>query len=95
MILLLFPSLFRKDEYKLTGEEEIKLYKNGKIQQSSKLSKMIFSPVDIVKFLSEHMTLEPGDLIYTGTPEGVSKVERGDELKASITNIAEIENKII
>ena len=84
-----------KDEYKLTGEEEIKLYKNGKIQQSSKLSKMIFSPVDIVKFLSEHMTLEPGDLIYTGTPEGVSKVERGDVLKASITNFAEIENKII
>ena len=53
------------------------------------------TPVDIVKFLSEHMTLEPGDLIYTGTPEGVSKVERGDVLKASITNIAEIENKII
>lgn len=83
-----------KDDYKLTGEEEIKLYKNGKIQQSSKLSKMIFSPVHIVKFLSEHMTLEPGDLIYTGTPEGVSKVERGDVLKSSISNIAEIENTI-
>lgn len=83
-----------KDVYKLTGEEEIKLYKNGKIQQSSKLSKMIFSPVHIVKFLSEHMTLEPGDLIYTGTPEGVSKVERGDVLKSSISNIAEIENTI-
>ncbi len=83
-----------KDEYKLTGVEEIKLYKNGKIQQSSKLNKMIFSPVHIVKFLSEHMTLEPGDLIYTGTPEGVSKVERGDVLKSSISNIAEIENTI-
>ncbi len=84
-----------KENYKITGNEEIQLYKNGKLQQSSTLGKMLFSSVDIVKFLSERMTLEPGDLIYTGTPEGVSKVERGDVLTSKITNIAEIENKII
>jgi 2-keto-4-pentenoate hydratase/2-oxohepta-3-ene-1,7-dioic acid hydratase in catechol pathway len=55
---------------------------------------MIFPPSEIVKYLSERMTLEPGDLIYTGTPEGVSKVERGDVLKSSITNIAEMKNDI-
>ena len=68
---------------------------NGKLQQTSKINKMIFSPKEIVKFISERMTLEPGDLIYTGTPEGVSKVERGDVLKSSIENIAQLENKII
>jgi len=83
-----------KEEYNLTSDETIELCKNGNIQQNSTLNKMIFSPKKIVKYISERMTLEPGDLIYTGTPEGVSKVERGDILKSSIENIAEIENKI-
>ena len=83
-----------KKDYKISNEETIQLYKNGKLQQSSTLEKMIFSPAEIVKFLSERMTLETGDLIYTGTPEGVSKVERGDIIKSSISNIAQLENKI-
>lgn len=83
-----------KEEYDISGNETIQLYKNDKLQQSSTLDKMIFSPAEIVKFLSERMTLEPGDLIYTGTPEGVSKVERGDVIKANISGVAEIENII-
>lgn len=83
-----------KDDYKINGEERIVLEKNGKIQQDSSVNKMIYSPAEIIKYLSEKMTLEPGDLIYTGTPEGVSKVERGDVLKSSITNIAEMKNYI-
>ncbi|MBK7104584.1 MAG: fumarylacetoacetate hydrolase family protein [Ignavibacteriae bacterium] len=82
------------EDYTLTGDENIQLFLNGKPQQNSKVNKMIFSPTEIVKYISERMTLEPGDLIYTGTPEGVSKVERGDILKSSISNIAELENKI-
>ncbi len=84
-----------KEDYKINGDEKIQLMVNGKLQQTSKINKMIFSPKEIVKFISERMTLEPGDLIYTGTPEGVSKVERGDVLKSSIENIAQLENKII
>lgn len=84
-----------KEEYRLTGDEKIVLQKNGNIQQNSTVNKMIFSPKEIVKYISERMTLEPGDLIYTGTPEGVSKVERGDVLKSSIENIAQLENKIL
>lgn len=83
-----------KDEHQFTGAERIELLKNGNIQQNSSLNKMIFPPDHVVKFLSDRMTLEPGDLIYTGTPEGVSKVERGDLLKSSITDIAEIQNII-
>jgi len=83
-----------KENYKLTGDENIQLYKNGNIQQNSFVNKMIFSPAEIVKYISERMTLEQGDLIYTGTPEGVSKVEKGDILLSKITNIAELENKI-
>ncbi len=84
-----------KDTYKLTGDyEKIVLQKNGNTQQSSLVNKMIFSPKEIVKYISEIMTLESGDLIYTGTPEGVSKVEKGDVLNSSIENIAQLKNKI-
>ncbi len=44
---------------------------NGKRRQSSNTSDMIFNCAQIVSYLSRHMTLEPGDIIYTGTPEGV------------------------
>ncbi len=83
-----------KENFKLTGNENIQLYKNGNIQQDSLVKKMIFSPAEIIKYISERMALEPGDLIYTGTPKGVSKVEKGDFLKSKITNIAELENRI-
>ena len=69
-------------EYKLSLEEEILLTVNGTIRQKEKLNMMLFKPVEIVQYVSSLMTLEPGDLIYTGTPKGVSKVERGDKLHA-------------
>jgi 2-keto-4-pentenoate hydratase/2-oxohepta-3-ene-1,7-dioic acid hydratase in catechol pathway len=83
-----------KNDYQLTGDENISMHKNGILQQNSSANKMIFSPKEIVKYISERMTLEPGDLIYTGTPKGVSKVEKGDVLISSISNIAELENRI-
>lgn len=84
-----------KDEYKLKGNERIYLNINGQIQQDSTLDNMIFSPVEIVKYISSRMTLEEGDLIFTGTPEGVSRVIQGDVLKGGIEGIGELETKII
>ena len=81
-------------EYKLTGEEKIELSVNTENRQSSSLKNMIFSPVEIVKYISSKMTLEEGDLIFTGTPAGVGKVNRGDKIFASIENIANLTTKI-
>ncbi len=81
-------------EYKLTGEEKIELSVNTENRQSSSLKNMIFSPVEIVKYISSKMTLEEGDLIFTGTPAGVGKVNRGDKIFASIENIANLNNQI-
>lgn len=83
------------EDYKFRKNENISLFKNGKVQQNSSLSRMIHSPKQLVKYISEKMTLEPGDLIFTGTPDGVSKVERGDLLESSISNIGTLTNKII
>ena len=60
----------------------IQLKINGKVRQFSSTRKLIF-PVDtIITYISQFMALERGDVIYTGTPEGVSRVDHGDILEA-------------
>jgi len=59
-----------KSEYRLRGNEKISLSVNGEPRQSSSLDKMIFSAVKTVEYISKKMTLEEGDLIFTGTPRG-------------------------
>lgn len=83
-----------KSEYNLKGDENISLSLNGTIKQNSDLSKMIFSPVEIIKYISARMKLEKGDLIFTGTPEGVGRVVPGDVIEGSIENIGTITTKI-
>ena len=55
---------------------------------------MIFNPAQIVEYISSLMILEEGDIIFTGTPKGVSQVNRGDELTAELTGIAKLECSI-
>ncbi|RKY94068.1 MAG: FAA hydrolase family protein, partial [Ignavibacteriae bacterium] len=54
------------------------------------LNKMIFNPAELVQYLSSLMTLDEGDLIFTGTPKGVGKVNKGDQIKAGIVGIADL-----
>jgi 5-carboxymethyl-2-hydroxymuconate isomerase len=84
-----------KENYKLTLNEEISLSVNGTIKQKEKLNKMIFNPAQLVEYISSLMTLEEGDLIFTGTPAGVGKVERGDRLYAEISGVAKLECGVI
>lgn len=77
--------------YSLTLNEEISLSVNDVIKQKDTLSSMLFKPVEIVEYISSLMTLEEGDVIFTGTPAGVGKVNIGDTLKAEITNVAALE----
>lgn len=84
-----------KDSYKLTGSENIYLKVNGFARQQSTLKKMIFTPVELVKYISSKMTLEKGDLIFTGTPEGVGKVLSGDKLEGGVENIAALSAEVI
>jgi 2-keto-4-pentenoate hydratase/2-oxohepta-3-ene-1,7-dioic acid hydratase in catechol pathway len=66
------------------GSLSVRLLINGKIRQSSSTGKFVF-PVDkVIAYISQFITLEPGDIIFTGTPEGVSRVEHGDSLEASL-----------
>lgn len=79
-----------KNDYELTLNEEISLTVNDECRQREKLNMMLFPPVKLVQYISSLITLEEGDLIFTGTPKGVGKVNRGDKLYAKIDNIAEL-----
>ncbi len=79
-----------KSEHQLTFNEEISLKVNGEYKQKDLLAKMMFKPSDIVQYISSLMTLEEGDLIFTGTPAGVSRVNRGDKLEAKLGDFAEL-----
>ena len=68
---------------------------NGAARQDSVLEKMIWNVHEIVSELSRQYRLFPGDLIYTGTPEGVGPVQRGDRLVGRIEGLAPLQVEIV
>lgn len=64
-------------------------------RQSALLSQMVFSPEEIVSYISQIMTLLPGDVILTGTPEGVGGMQIGDRVRVEIEGIGILENYIL
>ena len=69
----------------------IELRVNGEQRQDSDLANLIWPVPAIVAHLSTYYRLEPGDLIYTGTPDGVGPVRRGDRISGSVAGVGEIE----
>lgn len=70
------------------------LEKNQEQVQNGNTSLMLFSPEKIIAFVSQYFTLKAGDLIFTGTPEGVGKVSEGDILVGSLENQKMIDLRI-
>ncbi len=69
-------------------------YVNGKIKQDSFTSHMIFNVYELVSYISKIMTLLPGDVIASGTPEGVGPLNVGDEVEISIEGVGTLKNKV-
>jgi len=73
----------------------VSLAVNGAPRQTGDLNDMIWSVAEQIAILSQHFELKPGDLIFTGTPEGVGAVGRGDQLEATIAGIGTIALTIV
>ncbi len=73
---------------------EIELRVNGEVRQTARTAEMIFSVAFLIAYCSTIFTLLPGDLIYTGTPEGVGPVQHGDLLEATCSKIPELRVKV-
>ncbi|MES2905966.1 MAG: fumarylacetoacetate hydrolase family protein [Pseudomonadota bacterium] len=79
--------------HKISGdmrEGAISLSVDGEIRQNGNLSDMIWSIAEQIAHLSQYFTLQPGDIIFTGTPEGVGPVTAGQKISAKIEGIGEI-----
>ncbi|MGB9713203.1 fumarylacetoacetate hydrolase family protein [Dissulfurimicrobium hydrothermale] len=68
---------------------------NGELKQSSRTSQFIHDVPELISFISHIMTLEPGDVVSTGTPKGIGPMDPGDEVIVSIEGIGELRNKVI
>ena len=68
---------------------------NGQKKQSCRTSDMAFSIIDIVAFVSDVMTLNPGDVISTGTPDGMGTMSVGDVVEVSIEGIGTLRNTVV
>ncbi len=94
------PAIVTEDEIPDPHNLILKTEVNGEIRQQSNTKHLIFNCFELIEHLSTAFTLEPGDLILTGTPSGVGVVENkflkaGDIVKISISNLGYIENKVI
>ena len=87
--------LRRAADCRLEAGTPISLTVNGQPRQASTLGKLIWSVAEIIEHLSKAWTLAPGDLIYTGTPEGVAAVEVGDTLSARVDGVGTLDVKIV
>ena len=95
------PYLVTKDEIEDPQRLSVKCTLNGEVMQEGTTEKMIFSVADIVSFLSKGMTLEPGDIILTGTPPGVGAAREpqvflkdGDEVSIEIEGLGTLTNPV-
>jgi 2-keto-4-pentenoate hydratase/2-oxohepta-3-ene-1,7-dioic acid hydratase in catechol pathway len=73
---------------------ELTLDVNGERKQIGHTKDMIFTPEFLISYISRFMTLEPGDIIATGTPEGISEIISGDVVCASIDGIGSVTNTV-
>lgn len=98
------PYLVTADEVGDPNNLEIKTYLNGELRQNSNTIDMIFKCDEIISYISRYITLSPGDVILTGTPEGVILglpedervyLKHGDEMIVEIEKLGKLYNKIV
>jgi 2-keto-4-pentenoate hydratase/2-oxohepta-3-ene-1,7-dioic acid hydratase in catechol pathway len=100
---LLGPYLVTADQIPDPNNLKIEGTVNGEVRQSSNTSDMVFNCKQLISYISKYMTLKPGDIIYTGTPEGVISgypkdkqvwLKAGDKITTSIEKLGELEFKL-
>ncbi|RKY32583.1 MAG: FAA hydrolase family protein [Candidatus Omnitrophota bacterium] len=88
------PWIVTSDEINPEEDLKIELRVNGKIRQKSSTGKMLFKIPFLISFISKFITLYPGDIISTGTPEGISPIFPGDIVECEIEKIGILRNPV-
>ena len=87
--------LHRVQDTGIITEGSISLTVNGSVRQSSDLKKMIWSVDEMIAHLSKYFELQPGDLIFSGTPEGVAAVVKGDLMVGAVQGLGELKIRVV
>lgn len=88
---VLGPWLVTRDEIPDPGSLDVSLHVNGALRQRTSTRLLIFDVPRLIELASSFYTLHPGDVIMTGTPDGVGPVVPGDRLQAAIEGIGAME----
>ncbi len=89
------PYLVSPDEIPDPGSIELRAFVNGELRQHGNTSQLLRPIPELIEYISMIMTLEPGDLIWTGTPRGISHVFPGDVMRLEIDGLGVLENPVI
>ncbi|MEL0624017.1 fumarylacetoacetate hydrolase family protein [Marinomonas arenicola] len=73
----------------------LRTYINGELKQEGNTKDLVFNIPHLIAYLSDIMTLSPGDMIFTGTPEGLADVQPGDEIITEVEGVGVLKNTII
>lgn len=88
------PCIVLPDEVVEPVELDLEMRVNGEVRQHDNTSSLMFKIPQLIEFISHFMTLEPGDVISTGTPEGMAPVKPGDIMEAQVENIGVLRNPV-
>ena len=75
------------------GDLGVRCRVNGDLRQEARTSQMVFSPAFLISYITQVMTLEPGDVVLTGTPAGVGPLHPGDEVAVEIERVGTLTNR--
>ena len=84
-------SEIKKRENEVLGNKNISLLINDEEKQNSSVNNMVWGIEELISILSKKIILKPGDILFTGTPAGVGKINRGDFLEAYIEEVGKLE----
>ncbi|AMA73862.1 MULTISPECIES: fumarylacetoacetate hydrolase family protein [Aneurinibacillus] len=89
------PYFVEKENVPDVENLELRTYVNGELRQRGNTKDLMYSIPDIIEFVSSFMTLEPGDVLLTGTPKGISHVSPGDTMRLEIDGLGSLENPVL
>ncbi|MCL6585529.1 MAG: fumarylacetoacetate hydrolase family protein [Anoxybacillus sp.] len=89
------PFFVDKEDIDDVSDLELRTYVNGELRQRGNTKDLIYSIPELIAFISSFMTLEPNDVILTGTPKGLSHIYPGDVVRLEIDGLGALENYVL
>ncbi|MGF1683974.1 fumarylacetoacetate hydrolase family protein [Photobacterium minamisatsumaniensis] len=89
------PWVVDRDDIKDPHNLAVKTWVNGELRQEGNTKDLIFNVPELVAYMSDFMTLQPGDMIATGTPKGLSDVKAGDEIIVEVEQVGKLRTWLV